>query len=345
MRNGLNIAAVSELVHEVQQFPVEAHYRYGAFARYRTDRGITGGNLPAVLGTVKSPRDFAFRVGRTADPTPDREANDPASDDLLAVGLAACALTTFVGGASARGITLEDLELRLTVPDGAEHARYAIDARGVTGGVDLAEIAAAMEVQSPNHRTVKDAQTVLLDLPGGTGPAPLAQPSGLRANQVTVRWQYGSQFTGDFEQRRRIPAVRIDQPRQMAGSDWGPNPQEYLLAALAASVLEHTAALAEARGWGHVEWESRASGRVDIRGLFRVDPDVPVRVQDLAVGAAPVGAAPDGWADLVREAASHSEVLWWLQRPHRLDVDLAAQDTGSPAEAARLAAAEAASDS
>ncbi|MFF8743467.1 OsmC family protein [Streptomyces californicus] len=334
MRNGMNIAGVSEMVHEVQTQPHEAICRYGAVARWSEGRGIRAHNEPAVLGTVKSPRRYDLTVALEQGPTRD---DAPTAVRLALTALAACALTTFVGGGSARGVTLESLRLGV----GAERVReggrdrltnlsYDLAVRADTGGVDIAEVVAGMETQSPNHRTVIDRQPLTLVLGDGApeqAPEPAAPPTGSGEKvAAAVDWQYSVQFLATADDASA--PLRVDQPKQLAGVDWGPNPQEYLLTALASCVLGRTVALSEAAGRPAGPWRFRAGGQVDIRGLFLIGPDPVVPVHRLVLEVTPPDGAPDGWQDLVREAVRTSPVAGLLMDDHLVKIDLDAAAVG-----------------
>ncbi|MFJ9432506.1 OsmC family protein [Streptomyces sp. NPDC101490] len=333
MRNGMNIAGVSEMVHEVQIQPHEAIYRYGAVARWSEGRGIQAHNEPAVLGTVKTPRRYELAVALEQGPT---RGDAPTAVRLALTAFAACALTTFVGGGSARGVTLESLRLRI----GAERVRegscdrltnlsYDLAVRADTGGVDVAEVVAGMETQSPNHRTLIDRQPLALVL-GGEAPEPAPEPAAPAAGSgesvsAAVDWQYSVQFLATAEDGSA--PLRVDQPKQLAGVDWGPNPQEYLLMALASCVLGRTVALSEAAGRPPGPWRVRAGGQVDIRGLFLIGPDPMVPVHGLTLEVTPPDGASDGWQDLVREAVRTSPVAGLLMDEHLVKINLDAAAT------------------
>lgn len=328
MRNGMNIAGVSEMVHEVQTQPHEAIYRYGAVARWSEGRGIQAHNEPAVLGTVKAPRRYELAVALEQGPT---RGDAPTAVRLALTALAACALTTFVGGGSARGVTLESLRLGI----GAERVRegscdrltnlsYDLAVRAVMGGVDVAEVVAGMETQSPNHRTLIDRQPLALVL-GGEAAEPAPEPAAPAVGpgesvSVAVEWQYSVQFLATAD--GVSGSLRVDQPKQLAGVDWGPNPQEYLLMALASCVLGRTVALSEAAGRPAGPWRVRAGGQVDIRGLFLIGPDPMVPVHRLTLEVTPPDGVSDGWQDLVREAVRTSPVAGLLTDDHLVKIDL-----------------------
>jgi uncharacterized OsmC-like protein len=348
MRNGLNIAGVSELVHEVETSSREAQYRYAAAAAWRPGRGTTGWSAPALLGSVKSPRRFTFTIADHAISGHDDREADPVSLALAALG--SCALTTLLGGASARGVTFEQLHLDLR----ADHRRrwgarwlsdlsYTIVSRAAVNGVDLGEVAGMVVTQSPNHRTVSDPQPLTLSLGGEPETVegiriPLAPVAGRTISQRIV-WSYGTQLRALLDGTE----LRIDQAKQMGGVDWGPNPQEYLLIALAGCVVQRVVELVAESGQPALAWRARADGRVDVRGLLMPESEIPPQLQDLRLDVDRPDGAPEDWRDLVREAVRRSPVVGLLTQPHRIKLTLESEasdaEDGSAGRASSPAAA------
>jgi uncharacterized OsmC-like protein len=340
MRNGLNIAGVSELVHEVETSYREAQYRYAAAASWRPGRGTTGWSEPAVLGSVKSPRRFTFTIADDTVADHGESVADPVR--LAMVALGSCALTTLLAGASARGVTFECLHMDVR----ACHRRrwgarwlsdlsYTIVSRAAVSGVDLHEVADVVVMQSPNHRTVIEPQPLTLVLGGETATvegtrAPIAAVAG-RAIEHRIDWSYGVQFRSDVDGAK----LRIDQAKQMGGVDWGPNPQEYLLIALAACVVQRLAEIAAEAGLPPLAWRARARGRVDVRGLLMTEPGIPPQVQDLRLEIDEPAGAPADWPYLVREAVYRSPVAALLVQPHRIKLTLDSSVSDAPPEPER----------
>ncbi|MEU6021885.1 OsmC family protein [Micromonospora sp. NPDC047134] len=347
MRNGLNIAGVSELVHEVEASADEAQYRYAASAAWRPGRGTTGRSEPALLGSVKSPRRFTFTIADHPTVDPGAGVADPVRLALTALG--SCALTTLIAGASARGVTFEHLRLHLS----AYHRRrwgarwlsdltYTIESRAAVNGVDLGEVVEFVVQQSPNHRTVIDPQALTLSLGGEPETVegiriPAAPIAGHTVEQH-IEWSYGVQFRAPIDGTE----LRIDQAKQMGGVDWGPNPQEYMLMALAACVVQRLAEIVAEEGLPPLVWQARASGRVDVRGLLMTEPGIPPQVQDLHLTVDEPEGAPEDWRDLVREAVRRSAVAGLLTQPHRIKLNLESETFDAASESVAPVAAESA---
>lgn len=350
MRNSFNTSGFSEVAHEIQADPREAQYRYGARALFAPGRGVTARTEPALLGSVKSAR--AFRVAvRTPDAlgTTMGSPHEPAPLDLALTAVAACSLKTMVGGGSARGITFESLAMTIeaafprTGDSGSPQAPtssigYRIRADGAAEGSVLDEVLRQVCGHSPNHRALTDPVPVRLDLGEGAPERVTWDPEALRptiAQTQTltrhVRWVSGTQFESRGAEGTGAAVLRVDQPKQLTGVDWGPNPQEYLLMGLASEVALQARRESLHRTGTEGTWDVRARARVDIRGLLGIDDDVPVPLQDVVCVVRPVSAPPDAagavpsdvsrpdgrdWHDTARTAMRRSLLADLISRPH-----------------------------
>ncbi|WP_043266816.1 OsmC family protein [Streptomyces sp. CT34] len=345
MRNSFNTSGFSEVAHEIRENPREAQYRYGARARFSPARGVTAHTEPALLGSVKSARDFRIDV-RTPDALGASlgSVHEPTPLDLALTAVAACSLKTMVGGGSARGITFESLALTiraafvpaadssdLTVPPAG--LGYRIEAEGAADAAVLHEVLDQVRSHSPNHRTLTDPVPVRLDLGGETdedvAPQAVLPPLATAGAQLLtrrVRWVSGTQFESTGADGPHAPVLRVDQPKQLTGVDWGPNPQEYLLMGLASEV----ALLARREALLHTgvecSWDVAARARVDIRGLLKVDTSVPVPLQDVVCAVhpapAPPGSSPQDWQDIARTAVRRSLLVNLLAKAQPVETGL-----------------------
>lgn len=85
---------------------------------------------------------------------------------------------------------------------------------------------------------------------------------------VTVRcrgeWEEGVRTR---LQIRRFAPLRSDEPEQLGGTDQGPNPMEYILAALNGCVSVMLHMVARELGFAYEGVELEAEGDIDVRGL------------------------------------------------------------------------------
>ena len=78
---------------------------------------------------------------------------------------------------------------------------------------------------------------------------------------------------GGQEVLRRFK-INIDEPLELLGENTGPNPQEYLMAALNACIMVGYVAGAAVNGIVLSKVEIETSGQLDLRGFLGLDPNV-----------------------------------------------------------------------
>ncbi|HEU4407400.1 MAG TPA: OsmC family protein [Polyangiaceae bacterium] len=349
MKNGVNIAGVSESAHEIRERPVEAHHVYRVGATWDARGSLQARTGSVTLGTSRVGRDFRVSCTpgpRAPGPAPSPELLTPA--EMFLVGAGACLLTTAVLGASSKGHTLLSASLLMgrAEPGRPWAVDYDLFVRADATPEELIETVRTSCERSPSHRSLVEGGAVSWSLrqppataarPGdivsaardvavASEPWPFASDRRRSAGgrHLGVRWDYGVQlsFWPDSESARhaRFP---VDQTKQFGGMDRGPNPQEYLLCGLAASVAETAASLARARDISVHEVTCLAQGRVDLHGLLGLNAAVPDKIQDVSCALSfRGGATPEQQAALAREAVEVAEVsrLLTLPQPARLSL-------------------------
>lgn len=347
MRNGFNTAGFSEVVNEIRKDPVEAKFVYSVKGRRSELTGLTVQVLPALLGTVKSPRQFAFSLKETRVEAPLGDERLPSPMDLFLAGVGSCMMTTLVGGASARHLALEGAELDLTRvprPDSASGGMF------VSAGFTLAttsederceNLVGRVAQQSPNYVTLASTTPVAISsgaLPPSGAPSvapPAASHILVRFDDMAVSWISGTQCLAWPGGQGSGSSLRADAPKQLTGVDWGPNPQEYLLAGLAAEI----AGLLFRRSLGTPfegrAWEVVATGVEDVRGFLGVDPEIEVGLQDIEVRIAPPTGTSEVVDEIVSRAVAESEVIALLVNP--IEIALSWQRAARLESSAKLA--------
>lgn len=314
MRNSFNTASFSEVVHETRTDPAEAHYRYGAEAECSPTRGLRARVRPAILGTVKSARRFEQPVAPPGVVVP---TGEPTPMELALTGIGSCTLKTLIGGGSARGVEFDAVRLGIEHGDGVG---YALDIESDASPELVRELITQVETYSPNHRTVVEAIPVTVRFPQAAAQFSAGQFSAGESAARRLRWISGTQFVSEGA-RDSADVLRVDQPKQLAGVDWGPNPQEYLLMGMAADLAN---ALAKQAGAPPLTWRVRADARVDVRGLLQADPAAPIPLQDVrcTVSVLPAESEPAEAAlrTIVQEAIRRCAVIRLFARPHRIAV-------------------------
>jgi uncharacterized OsmC-like protein len=296
MRNGLNTGNMSELVHEIRTNPEEAQFRYGVDSTCQHRELISCATRTLQGGTIRIARPFtieATALGCSLAATPEQ---------LLLLALGGCAMITFLLGCGAKGVSLNSLRMELRAEyqrdQGLENVAYRLlvdcDAEPDVVGA----IAHHVACFSPNHRTFIDRNQIevtIADDRVSDRHRSATEPSANRVTflnstevvglQAAIDWQFGTQLSGYVWQSNSEArhAYAIDQPKQALGLDRAPNPQEYLLAALATDLHRG----AQSRGGDSASLgmvpSFSLSGKLDLRGLLNVDSSVPTRFHELRV--------------------------------------------------------------
>lgn len=299
MKNGLNISGTSEFVHEICTNEDEAFLRFVARAEPLVGgAGITIGTLRA--GTIRVARDFYV----DAEPPGCSPRAIPNPAEYLLLSLGGCVTFSWIQGCTLKGITLKrfGVQLRASLPAhegaGLANVRYRIEIDSDTTNEQVAAVAKNVMCFSPMHRTFlepnalhvqaahgrrgSDGAPAIRRRPRGqasAGPAAAAAPpssqSGLAAD---VAWRYGAHsdvtiVAPDGPSWR----LELDQPKQINGLDRAPNPQEYMMAALASELmLAASDRLPTVRIAGVA-----AGGDVDLRGFMNTGHTDVVRVHNI----------------------------------------------------------------
>jgi len=99
--------------------------------------------------------------------------------------------------------------------------------------------------------------------------------------RIRSRWLGGTRtdhFVDDFtiggERVQRPFVIRVDEPKELCGTNQYPNPQEHLLAALNACMMVGYSAVAALMGVTLTRLEVETRGEIDLRGFLGIDSDV-----------------------------------------------------------------------
>ncbi|WP_271271067.1 hypothetical protein [Aliamphritea hakodatensis] len=318
MRNGIDISSFSETVNEVRNDERQGQIDYSAVSSWKPNAGILARVNPARVGTLKAPRIFEIPVPPHATVAGHTMLPEATPQEMAAVALAGCFLVSTVNGLSSIKCTIESLNIGLTLTPVDMQALYTINAQTNRGPEDLERIVGMVKQMSPNHRsfaealplTVQIADTTFAFDACGTPEAPAGDPA---ETHLSCHWLYGTQLQANLGDQLQLP---IDQPKQLGGVDWAPNPQEYLLMALSADVLskltEHQAVTEQLS-----QLKIVASARVDIRGMCDV-ADVPVHLLNIQLQLQGNSDEMNRIANLkeyVQAAISQSTVCQYLRHP------------------------------
>ena len=331
MRNGFNTAGFSEVVHEIEKDPAEAKFVYSVQGRRSGLTGLSVQVLPALLGTVKAPRHFTFSLKETWVEVPQEEKCLPSPKDLFLTGVGACMMTTLVGGASARHLALEGAELDITpmhsdVDSGSTFVSAKFTLATESEDERCEQLVRRVAQQSPNYVTLTSKTPVVVSH-GSRSPSgecavsPLAKSyTSEYFGDINVTWISGTQCLAAAGKEGPGFSLRADAPKQLTGVDWGPNPQEYLLAGLAAEIASllfknSTGTLLEGR-----LWEVVATGIEDVRGFLGTDPEIDVGLQDIEVFITSPTDMPEATESIVSESFAESGIAMLLAEPIKISL-------------------------
>ena len=117
--------------------------------------------------------------------------------------------------------------------------------------------------------------------------------------------------------------VVVDQPENMASTDRGPRPSEYVLAALAACHEVTYRLYADALGIDLKDVAVSVTGVSDARGFFALDEDVPAGFSEVHGTISIDSDASDEDIERLRQAVNrHCPVLDDLRKPVPVDLQI-----------------------
>ena len=311
MKNGINVAAVSELVHEIRKVPGESEIFYGVDLEWLGGLTMDIRTRPLRFGSERLGRDFSFRVSHHDDPSPEAA---PTPADYFTTGLGSCVANILVQGASYKGMTIDKLLVETaTQRSGGTLSGTAVTVKLEADGSWLQYKQMMMNVArfSPNYITVTLPNRIDLTYrhvpsafrkngaaANGDGHAPATAQAGSNAPVhlgVDIAWRNATQFDVSLRERQyqderwSLPArFSVDQPAPALGLNEAPNPQEYLLAAVLSDLAQQLVIVCRERGKPLRQLNASMRCRLDMRGCFNIFDKSAVQLQDNHVEIAAV---------------------------------------------------------
>lgn len=111
MLNNINIAGLSEFANEIKENNQEAKATYGVVLNWESGTKSTVSTKNMILGNHKLVRDFNFTVDEPTQLLGVNSAPNPA--EYMLGGLAGCMAVTFMTGATAMNIKIDQLQLEI----------------------------------------------------------------------------------------------------------------------------------------------------------------------------------------------------------------------------------------
>lgn len=328
MKNGMNVAAISELVHEIRNVPSENEIDYGVVVSWVGGLNMRAHTKPLRFGTKRLGRDFAFEIGHMSHPSQD---GPPTPADLFMLGLGSCVANIMVQGVSYKGITLEALSLQAKADQssaGLEKMLLELSIHSSASQWQYRQLMMNVSRFSPNYVTVTMPNTIELScdvIEQGPSvkalhqaalgqPEPYHMPQGALSLGMDLSWRNATQFDAMTRNRhwqgQEIPLTRqvcVDQPTPAAGLNEAPNPQEYLMAAITADLLQEFVNLLAEKQFQISALSAQASCHLDMKGCFNIFDKSAVQLQNSGIGVSLAGTVPKDIAtDLLKEASVRS---------------------------------------
>jgi uncharacterized OsmC-like protein len=170
--NGVDVAALTEVIREVEQDPARAQVQFSVRSQWKgqtrsrtaVESYTIGGQRVHRHFTIDADEPFEL-LGRNTAPNP---------QELLLSALAACLTVGYVTAAALRGIVLEKLEIEAAgaldlrgflcvdpaIPPGYETIRYLVRIKGGATPAQFQEIHETVARQSPNYFNISRAVIV-----------------------------------------------------------------------------------------------------------------------------------------------------------------------------------------
>lgn len=340
MKNGVNVAGVSEMMHEIRGDNSQGVFAYDAEAQWTGGSTLNAFVNPALIGSVKSARDFQWRItleDTAAFSSVCQKEMVFTAEELALTGLGACAMLTMVKGATTCGRNIQTLNFLVqgnyypandASPALLSDFDYRVDfeAEAEEDNELFAGVLKKLAHHSPNHRTIVERNPISIPAIELTSDAlaDVAPADQGKQIQVSMDWEYGFQLKVSYDDVRY---TRVDQPKQGGGIDKGANPQEILLSAFSACMARTFIDLMEKSDLQLSGVKVRTKGHVDMRGMLGIDPEVPSKLQELAVTFDVDTAADDAKVNaIIGESLYKSPVARLLIEPQSVNLHLHRKD-------------------
>ena len=339
MRNGINVAAVSELIHEIRNVSGENEIHYGVDLEWLGGLSMKINTKTLTFGSKKMGRDFEFTIDHFTNPHPSSTAC-PA--DFFLCGVAACVANILVQSASYKEIAIS----HLNVQGQGQISTSTTQSESIqSGGINVLLDADSSRWQykqmmmnvarfSPNYATATRANNIQLHyqhLPTTLhqGPlfeshhaeqyssSPIQTKNALLTTGVDIAWRDGTQFDASLLDRQwkdkqwsLATTFCVDQPSAALGLNSAPNPQEYLISSIAADVAQHLVMIATEKGSPLKSLSASISCKLDMQGCFNIFDKSAVQLQDTKLHIRAMSSHSEAEMQQFIELACQRSVCW-----------------------------------
>jgi uncharacterized OsmC-like protein len=168
MLNNINISGLSEYANEVKENNIQGKASYGVELNWESGTKTTVSTKNMILGEHKLIRDFSFTIDEPTQLLGVNCAPNPA--EYLLGGLAGCMAVTFMAGATAMNIEIEQLKLEIdgaldlqgflginpNVEPGFPELNFIFHVKGTGSQEQYDALMKRVNQHSPNLNTIKN---------------------------------------------------------------------------------------------------------------------------------------------------------------------------------------------
>jgi uncharacterized OsmC-like protein len=176
MLNNINIAGLSEYANEVKEQISEGKASYGVKLHWESGTKTTVFTKNMVLGEHKLIRDFKFTIDEPNELLGVNSAPNPA--EYMLGGMAGCMAVTFMAGATAMNIQINQLQLEIDgeldlqgflglnpdVNPGFPELKFIFNVQGNGTQDQYEKLLERVTNHSPNYNTIKNEVRLIGDL-------------------------------------------------------------------------------------------------------------------------------------------------------------------------------------
>ncbi|MFT4612700.1 MAG: putative OsmC-like protein [Psychroserpens sp.] len=168
MLNNINIAGLSEYANEVKEQNIQGKASYGVSLNWESGTKTIVSTKNMVLGEHKLIRDFKFNIDEPSELLGVNSAPNPA--EYMLGGMAGCMAVTFMAGATAMNIEINQLQLEIDgeldlqgflglnpdVNPGFPELKFIFHVRGTGTQEQYNKLIERVRMHSPNYNTIKN---------------------------------------------------------------------------------------------------------------------------------------------------------------------------------------------
>jgi uncharacterized OsmC-like protein len=168
MLNNINIAGLSEYANEVKEQNIQGKASYGVSLNWESGTKTIVSTKNMVLGEHKLIRDFKFNIDEPSELLGVNSSPNPA--EYMLGGMAGCMAVTFMAGATAMNIEINQLQLEIDgeldlqgflglnpdVNPGFPELKFIFHVRGTGTQEQYNKLIERVRMHSPNYNTIKN---------------------------------------------------------------------------------------------------------------------------------------------------------------------------------------------